>query len=246
MASITVSEAKGVRALHFGSPWVQGAMRVARPAALELEYTRELMLPLLLRGDARWPRSVLQVGLGAASITRYLYRFWPQARLTAVEIAPEVVAVARQSFKLPEDPERFTVELGDGHEWMAKGRAKFDLVVVDGYDDRGRAGMLDSEPFYLNAASRLTRDGMLAVNLLPRRKSAAPSIQRLQAAFGERVLELAPSEAGNVVAVAATGSPIAFSREELRDAADALRRDAGLDLRPTIARLLARHGRLDL
>jgi spermidine synthase len=40
MASIEISEERGVRYLHFGSPWVQGAMRIARPWALELEYTR--------------------------------------------------------------------------------------------------------------------------------------------------------------------------------------------------------------
>ena len=50
-APITLSEHDGVRYLHFGTEWVQGAMRVARPFALELEYTREMMLPLLLHGD---------------------------------------------------------------------------------------------------------------------------------------------------------------------------------------------------
>ena len=90
-------------------------MRVARPWALELEYTRELMLPLLLRGGDAWPRSVLQVGLGAASITRYLWRHWPHAKLTVVEVAPEVVAVARQSFKLPDDPDRLTIILAEAH-----------------------------------------------------------------------------------------------------------------------------------
>ncbi len=42
--SIEISEERGVRYLHFGSHWIQGAMRVARPWALELEYTRDMML----------------------------------------------------------------------------------------------------------------------------------------------------------------------------------------------------------
>ena len=45
---IDISEEAGVRYLHFGSSWVQGAMRIARPFALELDYTREMMTPLLL------------------------------------------------------------------------------------------------------------------------------------------------------------------------------------------------------
>ena len=46
--SIDVSEDAGVRYLHFGSEWVQGAMRIRRPFALELAYTREMLAGLLL------------------------------------------------------------------------------------------------------------------------------------------------------------------------------------------------------
>jgi len=64
--SIDIREDSGVRTLHFGSEWVQGAMRIARPWNLELEYTREMMASLLLRDP---PRKVLLIGLGAASLT---------------------------------------------------------------------------------------------------------------------------------------------------------------------------------
>src|SRR5512136_2351991 len=63
--SIETSEEHGVRYLHFGSRWIQGAMRVARPWALELEYTRDMMMALLLRPAPQWPRKVLLIGLGA-------------------------------------------------------------------------------------------------------------------------------------------------------------------------------------
>ena len=98
--TIDISEEAGVRYLHFGSSWVQGAMRIARPWALELDYTREMMLPLLLH-DTDWPRRVLQIGLGAASVTKFLYRHRPRAYITVVEIEPRVTAAARQFFKLP-------------------------------------------------------------------------------------------------------------------------------------------------
>ena len=94
--SIEISEEAGVRTLHFGSDWIQGAMRIARPWNLELEYTREMMASLLLR-DA--PRKVLLIGLGAASLTKFLYRHYPLAHLTVVEIEPAVVAAARQFFQ---------------------------------------------------------------------------------------------------------------------------------------------------
>ncbi|MBL8502505.1 MAG: spermidine synthase, partial [Rhodocyclaceae bacterium] len=56
---IDISEEAGVRYLHFGSDWIQGAIRIARPRALELDKTREMMAALLLRPAPEWPRSAL-------------------------------------------------------------------------------------------------------------------------------------------------------------------------------------------
>ncbi|MCC6878882.1 MAG: spermidine synthase, partial [Rhodocyclaceae bacterium] len=101
---IDISEEGGVRYLHFDSDWIQGAMRIARPWALELDYTREMMAALLLRPEPDWPRKALLIGLGAASLTKFLYRHRPRAKLTVVEIEPAVVAAAHRFFKLPDDP----------------------------------------------------------------------------------------------------------------------------------------------
>ena len=219
-------------------------MRIARPWSLELEYTREMMMPLALRGEREWPGNVLQIGLGSASLTKFLYRHRPQSRITVVEIEPEVVAAARQFFKLPEDCARLRIELGDGHDYLGAERRRFDLILVDGFDARGRSGMLDTLPFYLNCRERLTASGMMALNLLTRRKGVTASVERLRGAFEDRVLVLAPSEPGNTVALAAAGARIRESYEELRAAARRLKRETGLDLLPTFARLVqARRGR---
>ena len=92
-ASVEVSEEKGIRYLHFGSRWIQGAMRVARPWALELEYTGGMMVPLLLRPGKRWPKSALLIGLGAGSLAKFLYRHRPAAMLTAI-VATTTVNIA--------------------------------------------------------------------------------------------------------------------------------------------------------
>jgi spermidine synthase len=236
--SVEISEERGVRYLHFGSDYIQGAMRIARPYALELEYTRDLMFPLLLRD----PRTILQVGLGAASITRFLHRHRPEAKLAVVEIAPEVVSAARQFFKLPEEDARLRIEIAEGHEYLMSRKRPFDLIVVDGFDDRGRAGPLDTLPFYLNCRAHLSRNGLLATNLLTRRKGAAPSVQRMLEAFEGRVLVIPPSEAGNTVAIAAVGARIAENVRDLRLAAAELKDETGLDLNGAVARLALAYG----
>ena len=246
MASVEISEKAGVRQLHLGSALIQGAMRIARPWSLELEYTREMMAALLLRGEGTWPASVLQVGLGSASITRFLFRNRPKARLTVVELMPEVVAAARQFFKLPDDPARLEIAIGDGYEFMATTRRRFDFIVVDGFDGEARAGMLDTAPFHHNVRERLTHRGMMAVNILHRRGSVAASVERIREAFGERMLVLPECEAGNTVALAATGAPIRASIDELNAAALRLKAQTGLDLRPTVARLAQDRGNVSL
>ncbi len=127
--SVDISEETGVRYLHFGSDWVQGAMRIARPWSLELAYTREMMAGLLLRPVSAWPRSALLVGLGAGSLAKFIYRNLPDCRITVVEINPQVEFIARQYFKLPDDPRRLDVVIRCGADYMLSGDRQFDLVL---------------------------------------------------------------------------------------------------------------------
>ena len=241
--SINIREERGVRYLHFGSELVQGAMRIARPSSLEIEYTRELMFALLLRAPGAWPARVLQIGLGSASVTRFLYRHRPRSRIHVVELVPDVVAAARQFFKLPDDTKRMHIEIGDGHDYVASSKREFDFIVVDGFDERGFTGMLDTLPFYVNCRARLGDAGIAAVNLVDRRRgSVAASCERLREAFEERVLVLPRGVDGNTIALAVAGSEIRIAMETLQLRARKLRVATGLDLSPTLARLEKRLG----
>jgi spermidine synthase len=194
-----------------------------------------MMLPLVLGEEL--PATVLQVGLGAASITRFLHRHVPGARVTVVEIDPRVVDTARQFFKLPEESQRMRLVIGDGHEFVAASASRFDLIVVDGFDSKGRTGSLDTVPFYAAAAARLTAHGMMSINLLTRRRGVAASEQRLREVFEHNVLVVPPPEAGNTIALAGRQPLMDDSLEELRERAAALKVATGLNLLPTLARL---------
>ena len=225
-----------MRYLHFGSPWVQGAMRIARPWSLELEYTRDMMMALLLRPSARWPKTALLIGLGAASLTKFLYRNRPRSALTVVEIDAAVVRTAAQFFKLPPDPRRIEIEVCDGYDFVAAAERKFDLILVDGFDAKNRIGSLDSLAFYRHCRARLSGRGVLVANFLNAR-GLAQSLERMSKAFSGRALALPHCESGNVIAVAANGAPIALSLDAMRAGAARLKRETGLDLMPALARL---------
>jgi len=233
--NIDISEEAGVRYLHFGSSWIQGAMRIARPYALELDYTREMMTPLLLH-EPDWPRRVLQIGLGAASVTKFLWRYRPHARITVIEIEPRVTAAARQFFKLPDD-DRITIHHADGADFLVAAKHDYDLILVDGFDAEARTGRLDTLPCYLDCRARLAGDGLLAVNLLSRRKDFRHSVKRLEAAFDGHAVAFSSCDSGNAIALAAKPPTPAVTLGELKAAATRLKRDTGLNLLPTLTRL---------
>ena len=233
--SIEVSEAAGVRYLHFSSDWIQGAMRIARRWNLELEYTREMMVSLMLREDA--PRKILMIGLGAASLLKFLYRNLPLAHLTVVEIEPSVVAAARQFFKLPEDSKRINLVLSDGAHYVMNQDKHYDLILVDGFDENGRAGELDTLPFYQACRSRLSDQGVLAVNLLGRSRGFEASVERMTIAFDDRAFVFPSCESGNAIAFAAASQPITLDFEDLKESALKMKADMGLNLLPTLTRL---------
>lgn len=195
---ITVSEEKGVRYLHFGTEWVQGAMRVRKPWALELDYSRHMMAWLLFQSA---PERLLQIGLGAGSLTKFVYREMPQIALTVVENSPAVYGVARSQFQLPAENDRFEVVIEDGEHYIAQPSLKqyFSIVQIDVFDAQARGPALDSLAFYQTCLKVLKPGGIVVVNLFGDVPSYARNYERILQAFGGYVLVLPPLEAGNVI-----------------------------------------------
>ena len=49
----TITEFQGVRSLHLGTSWVQGAMRIAKPDNIELEYVQMMIIDWSIRYVSR-------------------------------------------------------------------------------------------------------------------------------------------------------------------------------------------------
>lgn len=236
--SIEISEKAGVRYLHFSAEWIQGAMRIRKPDALELAYTRDMMACLLLR-EPPWPQEVLMVGLGAGSLAKFVYRQLPETRITVVEIDPQIEIIARLHFKLPDDPRRLHIIIGDGADYMRQSGPAFDAIFVDGFDKHGRAGVLDTLPFYQACRARLTANGLLSVNLLGRSRGFAASTQRIAEAFDGRALVFPSCDSGNAIAFGAGEEAVNVHLSEMSERARQLKAGAGIDLFPLLPRLQA-------
>lgn len=236
LAPATISEADGVRFLHLGTPWVQGAMRLAKPQQIELEYVQRMMAWMLLSprllepGDTR-PHAV-QLGLGAAAITKFCHKKlgW---RCTAVELNAMVIGACRLWFRLPPDDARLVVLHRDAAEHVldAAHAGGSDALCVDLYDHDAAAPVLDDEDFYRGCHALLADGGVMSVNLFGRDASFGRSAARIAAVFGDtRVAMLKPTREGNSIVLAWKGFERP-PRDELARRADAIESLYGLPAR---------------
>lgn len=240
--SIDISETDGVRYLHFGNDAIQGAMRIARPWALELEYTRDMLAGLILRSEPGWPRTCLMIGLGAAAQLRFLHRYFPACRITVLEINPDVIATCAQFFKLPAAAANLEIITADASIWIGSAPADhYDLILLDAFSAQGLPRSLDTSAFYGACRACLSAQGLLASNLLSHSAGFAARARRIDHAFAGRTLRLPPCESGNTILLAAHGARIGVSLATLHERAAQLWQRTGLDLRPLLARLRLAH-----
>jgi len=228
----TISEFDGVRYLHLGTEWVQGAMRIAKPRALELEYIQRMMVWLLFRPlEGLEQGHAVQLGLGAAAITRFTHQVL-RMRTTAVELNPTVVQACRLWFRLPADDARLTVVTGDAGRWIARATPEsVDALAVDIYDQEAAAPALDDVAFYACCRSALTSGGVMTVNLFGRDARFDRSAGRIAEAFGaDQIWRMAPTKEGYTIVVAGRGVVVP-DRAALQARAEAVEARFGLPAR---------------
>ena len=224
LPEVNFSDYGDVRYLHLGTEWVQGSMLLDAPFDIELEYVQRMMAWLLFVEPASVARRhAMQLGLGAASLTKFC-RKKLRMKTTAIELNPQVVAACRLWFKLPPDDARLQVVLGDAAEVARHPHwhGTVDALQVDLYDHEAAAPVLDSEDFYADCRRLLTDDGCMTVNLFGRSSSYERSLEKIAAAFGrDAVWAFKPTREGNTV-VLALRTARAVKRAELAARAETI------------------------
>jgi spermidine synthase len=205
LPEVTISESDGVRYLHLGTPWIQGAMRIDDPLDIELEYVQRMMAWMLFRDDAATPKGhAVQLGLGAGAITRFCLRRL-KMRTTAVELNRRVIEACRLWFRLPAESAQFAIVEMDAGAFIADPQRKdtIDVLCVDLYDAEAASPVVDSAEFYAACHGALTAGGVMTVNLFGRAATFERSLERISAAFGANaVRSLKPTREGNTVVIA--------------------------------------------
>jgi spermidine synthase len=211
---ITVREGPEKRTLHFDRT-LQGSMDLEDPLKGAIPYVYHVHHAFIIAPEIR---SVLVIGLGSASIPRHILHYYPETKVTVVEIDPVVVEVARNHFKLSEDA-RLRVEIVDGRVFIKRTQERYDLIVVDAFG-ANRYGLtipphLTTREFLEEVKGKLTPQGLLAYNS-PRRIGTplAESLYKTIAAVFPEVYIFETHDYLSSLIIAAV-TPRKLSREDL-------------------------------
>lgn len=125
-------------------------------------------------------RSVLLLGLGGGSVARVLRAVAPGVHIVGVESNGAVLRAARRWLDL----DRLGVEVveADAGAYLTRARRRFDLVVEDVFEGRGRAIRKPKwlpRPGLELARARLAPGGLLAANTLDESRAVASELRRL-------------------------------------------------------------------
>ena len=224
--SIDVSESGGVRSLHFASFAIQSSMRIKKPFDLELTYTRAMMMFLLFH---QRPRKILLIGLGGASIPKFIHRFLPEMKSIVLEIHHKVINVAQQMFHLPPNDKTLKVIHGDGISFMKKHTQSTDILMIDAFDAEGVPRNFRSLAFFDICKSTLRKDGIFVMNIWASDPHYDLYIDRISRIFEGLILVIPTGKPGNQIVLGFNDKPKELDIKTLRLKAKALEKKYALE-----------------
>lgn len=211
-----VFSAEGQKSLYFTLDQLQSRMCCAEPTQLNVDYTRSMM-GFLLFDPA--PRDLLMIGLGGGSLLKFCHRYLPNAKMTVIEINPQVIALRRE-FQIPEDDQRLRIVCADGanfiHRAALNPSTRYDVLLVDGFDSQGQAPSLCTQRFYDDCCKAIAPEGLMVANLHHDDPNHAAFTGRIRMAFAGNQVEIASLEKSNSVIFARKGTRISI--DQLRQA----------------------------
>jgi spermidine synthase len=206
---------------------IHSMVNLADPDDLPVPYTQLMTAGLLYPAATR---RILMIGLGAGSVSTYLTRAMPDARIDVVELDPGVISVAKEYFGVRETDRLHIIE-SDGRVYLARHNDLYDLILLDAFRELGVPFHLLTREFYSLIKAHLTPDGVVAANVTGGTKLYSSTLVTLRAVFP--TLDVYPdfedADLAQVVTVASSAPEP--SAQMLMERAEALQKDYHLRYR---------------
>lgn len=128
-------------------------------------------------------KNCLILGLGGGSVAVLVHKYWPEVRITGVDIDPKMVEMGKKYLGL--EKVNAEVIIIDAEDFVKKVREKFDLVLVDMYCGDKFPEKFESEDFIKSIRSLTEKDGISIFNRL-----YGPNDRRDSVKFAKRLEKL--------------------------------------------------------
>ena len=128
------------------------------PGLTGMYYDTALAAPAL----AEHADSALILGMGTGTYARQLRQYYPDMKVTGVEIDAKITELAGRYFDEPAD---VPVSTYDGRAWLAASKGKYDVIMVDAYQDITIPFQMSSSEFFSSVREHLNPGGVMVVNM---------------------------------------------------------------------------------
>jgi len=108
------------------------------------------------------PTKILILGNGSGTFATQCQRYFDNVDITGVEIDQKITNLAVEYFELPDD---VPVTTYDGRAYLNATNDKYDVIMVDAYQDITIPFQMSSVEFFTLVKDHLNEDGVLVVNL---------------------------------------------------------------------------------
>ena len=135
------------------------SIRVKDRQLTGMYYDYALAAPTLIE---RADKKILILGMGAGTFAERCRHYFPQSKIIGVEIDEKITAIARKYFNLPSD---IPIVTYDGRAYLQSVDEKFDVIMVDAYQDITIPFQMSSTEFFTMVRDHLTPDGVMVVNM---------------------------------------------------------------------------------
>lgn len=140
-----------------------------------------------LRKITHYPLSInhcLILGLGGGSAAKLVKKFWPEAKITGVDIDPVMVELGKKYLGLS----KINVVIEDAKKFVTNCKEKYDLVLVDTYLGDKYPKKFESDEFLKSVRRLLFNGGIAVFNRLyfgEKRPKAVKFGKKLEKVFGK-------------------------------------------------------------
>jgi spermidine synthase len=144
---------------------VMSRMDVSDPLNLVSPYTQAMLLPLLWNDT---PKRIYMLGLGAGRVPMVLHHYLPETIIDCAELDAEVVDLAQSHFGIKPD-DRLNIHIEDGRKFLENKQDStlYDVILIDAFIGTGGSPLtLSTHEFYRLCKSRMSKEGVIAINLL--------------------------------------------------------------------------------